>query len=322
MFKHHILEDIKKWSARTNDQPFKGYLDGKYSEMKSATTFFVGDIYETSNLINKYYGHEMFSGELGDVRSPFETCVFEFTDKYGPDNKTPPNERSSKRAVLAKEIEVGGGVTLAASPFWFMDQERVWTPAPFFFSIMLDGFDTEKMCDDIKTFFPGVSPSKIPNVFPLPVPTNESTAAATSWQGVNGFLGKHSVAIEESLQELQGLNAALLLLSCKNISRAEAPAPAKLNKKRAKNQREPIEKYYTLSLNLPGSTGSGPRSSEGDGGNKLHICRGHFKHYGPEKPLFGRTTGRFWWQPHARGASESGSIEKDYDIQKSFATCE
>ena len=42
-------------------------------------------------------------------------------------------------------------------------------------------------------------------------------------------------------------------------------------------------------------------------------CRGHFKRYTEDKPLFGRYTGLYWWQPHIRGADRSGAVIKDYD---------
>jgi hypothetical protein len=46
----------------------------------------------------------------------------------------------------------------------------------------------------------------------------------------------------------------------------------------------------------------------------LHICRGHFKNF-DDKPLFGKLTGTYWWQPHVRGTAEAGIVEKDYRIK-------
>lgn len=46
----------------------------------------------------------------------------------------------------------------------------------------------------------------------------------------------------------------------------------------------------------------------------LHICRGHFAHYGDDKPLFGKYTGTFWRPMHARGKVEQGVVVKDYKI--------
>lgn len=49
----------------------------------------------------------------------------------------------------------------------------------------------------------------------------------------------------------------------------------------------------------------------------LHLVRGHFAEYTPERPLFGRNGqhGRFWIPAHARGAIENGEVVKDYEIK-------
>ena len=46
----------------------------------------------------------------------------------------------------------------------------------------------------------------------------------------------------------------------------------------------------------------------------LHLCRGHFKTYTDDSPLFGRITGTFWTQPHMRGRKEVGQVIKDYTV--------
>jgi hypothetical protein len=46
----------------------------------------------------------------------------------------------------------------------------------------------------------------------------------------------------------------------------------------------------------------------------LHICRGHFKTFTPDAPLFGKLTGTYWWADHVRGAAELGEVDKDYRL--------
>jgi len=46
----------------------------------------------------------------------------------------------------------------------------------------------------------------------------------------------------------------------------------------------------------------------------LHICRGHFAHYGPERKLFGKYEGTFWHPMHIRGGAEQGVVVKDYKV--------
>ena len=35
-----------------------------------------------------------------------------------------------------------------------------------------------------------------------------------------------------------------------------------------------------------------------------------------EKPLFGKLTGRFWWEHHVRGSADDGVVVKDYEVRK------
>ena len=46
----------------------------------------------------------------------------------------------------------------------------------------------------------------------------------------------------------------------------------------------------------------------------LHICRGHFATYSPDKPLFGKHAGTFWVPAHVRGNAERGVVAKDYRV--------
>ncbi|MHB8383745.1 MAG: hypothetical protein ACYDC3_15560 [Candidatus Binataceae bacterium] len=47
----------------------------------------------------------------------------------------------------------------------------------------------------------------------------------------------------------------------------------------------------------------------------MHICRGHFKTYDEENPLFGKLVGTFWWQAHVRGDSRFGTVSKEYNFK-------
>ncbi len=51
-----------------------------------------------------------------------------------------------------------------------------------------------------------------------------------------------------------------------------------------------------------------------DGAVPLHMVRGHFKTYTPEKPLFGRMTGTYWWAHHLRGDESAGVVHHDYEV--------
>jgi len=122
---------------------------------------------------------------------------------------------------------------------------------------------------------------------------------------------------EYSHQTLWAVNAFLMLLNTKNIATMDNPPPAKLNKKRIKNGKQPLFTYKTLRLQLPAKKrkkGSGPATAT-DNTTRLHLCRGHFKTYTKDNPLFGSLTGRYWWQPHARGDKSQGVVMKDYEVK-------
>jgi hypothetical protein len=106
----------------------------------------------------------------------------------------------------------------------------------------------------------------------------------------------------------------LTLLSCKNIAKKENKPPEKLNKKRIKNGKLPLFSYYTLHIKDSGNSNS--KNVLGDH-NRIHLCRGHFKHYTEDNPLFGKLTGMYWWQPHVRGQNKDGIIMKDYSLDAS-----
>ncbi len=124
------------------------------------------------------------------------------------------------------------------------------------------------------------------------------------------FLGDLSTALE-----------CLDMLHCMNIGWKTVEAPEKLNRKRVRNGREPYDSYHVVEVG-PGRLKSkelgreawGYRSSEGV---RLHMCRGHFKTYTEDKPLFGKYTGSWWWQPQARGKAELGRIDKEWHVHPS-----
>lgn len=108
---------------------------------------------------------------------------------------------------------------------------------------------------------------------------------------------------------LPSLNVILLVLGCKNITFEK-----EANYSPKKKKKKPTESFYTLKIN-PNLTRTKYVNSEPTGIKKrFHICRGHFKTYTKEKPLFGKIHGRFWIPSHTRGEIEEGLIEKDYEL--------
>lgn len=106
----------------------------------------------------------------------------------------------------------------------------------------------------------------------------------------------------------------LLLMSCKNISTEVIKAPEVLNKKRRKNGKQEIFDYHILNVIVPSKKQGYREKMELLSRVRIHLCRGHFKEYTKDHPLFGRLTGRYWWQPHVRGQNKEGIVMKDYKV--------
>lgn len=107
---------------------------------------------------------------------------------------------------------------------------------------------------------------------------------------------------------------AVMFMHCKNVERVVNEPPAKVNARRAKEGKEPLERYYTLTIDPMKRILSKEGGIEHNGLKKaLHICRGHFATY-DEKPLFGKVKGTFWVPQHTRGSDVFGRINKDYKV--------
>jgi hypothetical protein len=133
---------------------------------------------------------------------------------------------------------------------------------------------------------------------------------------LNGFPEQIRKYHRELIHNLYPLNACLMLLNCKNIVTEEHHPPEKINKKRRSLGRQELFTYKTLRVVLPSRSRSADNPSKTDIHQRIHLCRGHFKVYTAENPLFGKHTGLYWWQPHVRGQNKDGIVMKDYDIEK------
>ena len=108
---------------------------------------------------------------------------------------------------------------------------------------------------------------------------------------------------------------AVLFCHCKNVTYYENEYPTKLQKKRIKRGKIPQETYKVLDIGgLKKQAKSEATKSESELKRALHICRGHFRTYKKENPLFGKVTGTFWCPMHKRGKAEYGKVTKDYKV--------
>lgn len=118
------------------------------------------------------------------------------------------------------------------------------------------------------------------------------------------------------VQEL--LYAALLAVSfchCKNVDQVEVEPDDKLSRAFRRRHGRPLTRYWVLDIEpMKRVLASDGEAAQHGLRHALHICRGHFKTFTPEAPLFGKLTGTYWWADHVRGAAELGEVDKDYRL--------
>jgi hypothetical protein len=125
---------------------------------------------------------------------------------------------------------------------------------------------------------------------------------------------------EFMLNRLAPYLAPLLLtisfMHCRNVSLRPVDPPERLSRNHARKHGKPLTRYHVLEIEPMRRI----LDSEGEAQTKglrhaLHICRGHFKTFGEQSPLFGRHVGTYWWPAHVRGNVEHGAVEKDYRVR-------
>jgi len=104
------------------------------------------------------------------------------------------------------------------------------------------------------------------------------------------------------------------ILNCKNIETVKIKPTERLQKRRQKKGKLPIQSYNVLKLKgVSKKYETITDKIDPQWKNRIHLCRGHFKSYTAEKPLLGKYIGLWWWQPIVRGKNKKGVIFKDYE---------
>lgn len=112
---------------------------------------------------------------------------------------------------------------------------------------------------------------------------------------------------------------AISFLHCKNVSLEDIKPPFKTvhnrgQKKRGVQPYQPVP-YKVLNIQPMKQVLHHEGRSATNGSKKaLHICRGHFKHYGNGRGLFGKYKGTYWFPQQVRGEKKRGVTTKDYNI--------
>jgi hypothetical protein len=100
------------------------------------------------------------------------------------------------------------------------------------------------------------------------------------------------------------------VLGCSNVATVDVPAPAPLNKKRAKKGAAPIQTYKTLHLVVPSVNGARANLGGTHNSPRVHLRRGHVRQLQDGR--------RIWVQACVVGAKH-GVVHKDYAISYGVA---
>lgn len=108
------------------------------------------------------------------------------------------------------------------------------------------------------------------------------------------------------------------LMHCRNVTVRKEIPPAALSKKHQKRTGRPLLRYHVLQIDHMKQVLEREGHVNIEGLKKaLHICRGHFKHYGKDGKglLFGKHVATIWTPMHTRGSIEEGVVVKDYEVK-------
>lgn len=105
---------------------------------------------------------------------------------------------------------------------------------------------------------------------------------------------------------------AISFCQCRNVMVREIGPDAGEVKRRARSGSRPLLRYHVLELGQFRKTLAAAGAKDSGIVHAMHICRGHFKTYTPDKPLMGRHVGTWWWGETLRGDAAHGVVTKDY----------
>ena len=298
MYAHQVIDALPSRAESLPEKNSKEYLQACMNFIKKSQKFHMPLINrETYKSILDGKG-TLFAGKNGDVRLPYENVWLDYLiDKGLPwGDEGTPDGHSGKAGVLMAEVTEKCFVACV-----FVHYRDVgWYPVPMSAYVSIDSDLFEHIDEKV---MPGTDLERL--------------------KGINFACIKKIHEYEDSVCEqlfessrfnLVFVNTFLKLISCKNIGTEDHAPPLKLNKSRQKKGRVPIFSYKTLIIK-PTGVKQQAQAAQGLWNNRIHLCRGHFKEFTEEKPLFGKVAGRYWWQPSVRGRNRNGVVVKDYKME-------
>lgn len=297
MWKHEILEGIMSsdffWSEvaeRTEKaNMMHAFCLGLYDLVAQSEVFYFGE--RDSTLLpvaNSLKGEGMYL----PFKLPYSSTVFEYQHKNSKetDKNGWHQYPSTKRAVIgvsSEECQMFFNVN-------YMDEWKRWAVCPVYIK-------AEKQYN-WNAYHYSMIPTDSYDFY-----TDERAEQQCS----------------ELNDEISALVTMLSILNCQNVVTKTVEPPEKLNRKRIRGGKLPLYTYKILEV-VKGKPklkdgGSVPWDYKSPESVRFHLCRGHFKTFSPDKPLFGKYSGTFWWNPQSRGDRRKGVVEKEYAVKQEIA---
>jgi hypothetical protein len=114
--------------------------------------------------------------------------------------------------------------------------------------------------------------------------------------------------------ELWPIYLALGWLNCRNVITEDVRPNARIAAKRQRRGQPRGLDYKRIILDEGTRRALTVNRDAEQHGKRLHIVRGHIKHFTPERPLFGKLTGNYWWHQQMRGNADLGRINHEYHV--------
>lgn len=293
MFAHQVIDDFMQYPKATKE--YKSQLDNFISVLKLSQKFHIGNYADLIKSVGqRFISSPVFAYENSiDIKLPYSKCWFDF---FSNDIKEQGRVPCNKRGMLVESIPETNSFMIRLA--WKPDDGK-WMMGFLGYLVCLD----KKIIEHVRKNLPYKFPHATQTI--IPIPLVPQILQLKPYQRLE--------LMKDDEREISSLNMVLMLLNCKNIGTEKQYPPKALNKKRLKHHKQPIFTYHILVLKPVGKKQESiPRHLWN---NRIHLCRGHFKTYTEQNPLFGRITGRFWWQPVVRGRNRNGIVMKDYQFE-------
>jgi len=312
MYAHQVIDDLNRYKKNQCSELVESFISFLITKIQKAQHFSLGEYYGITSYMRNQNGalpyREVFNIDM-PLNTPYEECWLDYdfaipSDKIGPYNST-------KRGILI----TGQQKTNIIQIFYFGFQRitQKWTINLCYWLASLNS-TLDKNFEYLKNL-PGMEDRPVETLpkghtiqFIFPVDRTWPSYDQMPFMIYPQNQGSDCLAVVEIF---------LKLLSCKNIATTKNPAPEALNKARRKKGKTELYTYHTLKLVPFGNKQKSAQYGEPESHYRIHLCRGHFKRYTEDKPLFGKYTGLYWWQPMVRGKDKSGVVMKDYALQLS-----